>query len=433
MKFLWAIWIKIPMLYRFLLIFGGVSLFSFVTIITQIDVGLTSHHFQLSDNISIAMSVLSILFSVTFFLLAPNTLFTPVKRFSKLAIRLSNGNLKDDQLIKISCPDMNGLSTNLTMVVRNLRSLVKEIQNNTFVINDSFIKLDDHVKNVEKLNIEIEANSHTLMNNVSIQNQQTELSKKSLDKALQSLHSLSESTKNAEQTAQETASKAENGYQISEKILTQMQTIHKSTTEVEDAIKSLDSHSYEIGEIVGLITDIAAQTNLLSLNASIEAARAGEHGLGFAVVASEVKLLAERSSESANQISKLIEEIQNKTTIAMKSVSIEEKEVQSGLAIAEETNRVFRDILNKLKDTSTQINTFKLVSEKSEEMEHILKELSDAIVVLSNTSNLSTSESESIFKKVSRQMDSAKETVTAVEKINTISQALQNVVSQFEL
>ncbi len=137
MKMIGNAWIKVPMLYRFIIIFGAISIFSFVTIVSQTSAGIRGE----SSTISVVMAVLTIMFSITFFLLAPSTLFAPIRRFSKLAIHLSRGNLQDDQMIKIACPDMNGLSTNLALVVQNLRSLVSEIKANSEAINQSFTVL----------------------------------------------------------------------------------------------------------------------------------------------------------------------------------------------------------------------------------------------------------------------------------------------------
>ena len=92
-----------------------------------------------------------------------------------------------------------------------------------------------------------------------------------------------------------------------------IQGMEKISTAVDAAFKQiaqLGTQSEEIGKIVAVIDDIAAQTNLLALNAAIEAARAGEQGRGFAVVADEVRGLAERVTQATTEIATLIDSIQ---------------------------------------------------------------------------------------------------------------------------
>jgi aerotaxis receptor len=87
-----------------------------------------------------------------------------------------------------------------------------------------------------------------------------------------------------------------------------------------DTIRSLSAAAGRIGDVVRLIADIAAKTNLLALNATIEAARAGEAGKGFAVVAGEVKTLAAQTAKATQEISKQIAELQGATGAAVASV-----------------------------------------------------------------------------------------------------------------
>lgn len=83
-------------------------------------------------------------------------------------------------------------------------------------------------------------------------------------------------------------------------------------------MNEVNSEMQKIGGIVALITEITAQTNLLALNAAIEAARAGEHGRGFSVVADEVRVLANKTSQAANNIGELMKVLHSQSELAVK-------------------------------------------------------------------------------------------------------------------
>ncbi|NWA27279.1 methyl-accepting chemotaxis protein [Pseudomonas gingeri] len=137
---------------------------------------------------------------------------------------------------------------------------------------------------------------------------------------------------NTEQLAQENARQTRIGRTAMEEASTSLEQIAGSLGSTAQVINALGQRSEEIGGIVGVITSIADQTNLLALNAAIEAARAGEQGRGFAVVADEVRSLAGRTREATDQISGMIQSIQQQTGQAISTMEEGNRLMQEGLS-----------------------------------------------------------------------------------------------------
>lgn len=133
-----------------------------------------------------------------------------------------------------------------------------------------------------------------------------------------------------------------------------------------DAMEKINNTSMEIQNIIGAIEDIAAQTNLLSLNASIEAARAGEAGKGFAVVADQIGKLAAESAQSAvntrQLIAKSLEEVANGNQITEKTVSVLENIVENMVHFADaakgasDASNMQADLMSQIKGGVEQIS-----------------------------------------------------------------------------
>ncbi|WP_404802161.1 methyl-accepting chemotaxis protein [Bacillus infantis] len=161
-----------------------------------------------------------------------------------------------------------------------------------------------------------------------------------------------------------------------------MHELKSNVNEITSTISSLEKTSNQIGEIAGVITSIADQTNLLALNAAIEAARAGEHGKGFAVVADEVRKLAEQTKDSSSNITSLLNATIRQISEVISQIGTIDGIVVNGNKEIENTGNVFKEILSastESKDKSRQIE------KDIELLTGLLSEISSAAAKLSDS------------------------------------------------
>jgi len=220
--------------------------------------------------------------------------------------------------------------------------------------------------------------------------------------------------------AAKSSEKANNAAVTGESIIQEtvmvMTRINRRVKESSDIIKQLGSRSDQIGEVVGLINDIADQTNLLALNAAIEAARAGEHGRGFAVVADEVRKLAERTTEATKDIGSTIKAMQLETKSAVNSMEEGVNEVVTGAAETGKSGDALRDILKQINTVTGEINQIAVASEQqTATTDEIANNIQQISLVMHDTSKM------------------IQENADAASQLSNLSKELQKIVGIFKL
>lgn len=169
-----------------------------------------------------------------------------------------------------------------------------------------------------------------------------------------------------------------------------LQAGNEKMQELKEAIGEISNRSEEIRTIIGVIEDIAGQTNLLSLNASIEAARAGEAGRGFAVVAEQVKNLAEQSTKAAGETTKLIE-----STVAA---------VEKGISIADEAAASMSEVMVGAKQATEKMSSMAETLQTEEEQIHRINESIAKVAAIVDNNSAASEETAAVSEQQNTQV-----------------------------
>jgi len=178
------------------------------------------------------------------------------------------------------------------------------------------------------------------------------------------VNEVARNTVNASESAAEVAGNARKGQQVVSQAVQEMQKVAEIVRSSATLVGNLGAKSEKISEFVGVINDIADQTNLLALNAAIEAARAGEQGRGFAVVADEVRRLADRTVASTKEIRLMVNEIQKETMLAVESIERGKTEAEISERLSHEAEESLSSIVHSVEQIEQMIAQIATASEE---------------------------------------------------------------------
>jgi methyl-accepting chemotaxis protein len=221
---------------------------------------------------------------------------------------------------------------------------------------------------------------------------------------------------NTERMARENTEQTRIGRASMTEASSSLEQIAKALSGTATVINTLGQRSQEIGGIVGVITSIAEQTNLLALNAAIEAARAGEQGRGFAVVADEVRSLASRTRQATDEISSMIGSIQQETSNAIQTM--------------EQGNRLMEEGLTR---NAKVADALAHIDEQSRSAGHQFAAISTATQEQSSTATLLSSNLQSIAMANSEQREVVSHLADTARELEGLAAELRQEVDRFRV
>lgn len=313
----------------------------------------------------ISCTVFEVLIAIFLTYLIANNLSAHIKSISKLALELAKGDMT------------RKLNTNRK---DEFRLLMVDLEKMRVSWQESISKV---ISSAEKLKdvIGTLTNTSGLISNTASDNQNRALTVAASDEMVSTTQDIAKNCEHASAAAEESAKATETSVAKIQNVIDKInEQVIKSRSDAQ-LVQKLSDQAQKIGSIVQTIDDIAAQTNLLALNAAIEAARAGEAGKGFAVVADEVRALASRTSDSTQEITNMVQKVQVDACQADEAMQISTKVMDSLANESGEIEEILNTLTTKVNEVTGQITQIATAAEQqtvaTSEISSNMKQITD--------------------------------------------------------
>jgi len=356
--------------------------------------------YRTSLTIFVALLLLAIGVGATISLLLARKITVPLKLAIASAQHIAEGDLTTR--IEVTQKDETGdLLKALASMQDSLRQMIGNITRDSGELTQMAGKLSD--------------SSARIAEGTAEQNDAASSMASAMEEMTVSIGVVSDNARDTDRSMRESATLSNEGRDALASVEGAMKKISASVNDSAQVIAELEKDSERISTIVKVIKDIAEQTNLLALNAAIEAARAGEQGRGFAVVADEVRKLAERTANSTEEISGMIQSVLRTTGNAVTSM-------RAGIEIVDQGGRLATDAGSAMVQ----------VAERSGKVAMMVAEMSAALGEQNTASHQIATHVERIAQMAEKNNGASQETAHSAQRMKQLAATMQNMVSSFK-
>ncbi len=348
------------------------------------------------------------------------------------AERLSHGDLSRKLKLRKSLvsDETEDLADSLNQMVDSLRKLVGKIRSSSMRVNESSQGLSASAQEMTASSHEVAGAIEQISRGAETQAEMVERVSRVIREMADSIEKTTASSQILSLSAEETTQTAKDGGKLTDTTLEKMKHILSGIENNSRQMVSFSEHVQKIGSIIGVITGIAQKTNLLALNATIEAARAGEYGHGFAVVAEEISKLADSTSESAGEITRLIDTTREESQRVHQSMLESVRSIDAGRAAIDSTSGVFLAIIEKAEDAQAKANSITLLAESQNRGSGDIVNAMEEIARVAEDNAAGTEEVSAATEEQSAAME---ELTFASQKLALLAEELLTSVSSFNL
>lgn len=358
------------------------------------------------------------------------SIVSPIKSLSNRAKQIAEGNLAVERMDIQRKDEIGGLNDSFNQMTDQLIDLIKEISNVSSQVETFSIQLDDENKKLMESANQVSVSTDEMANGSQAISEDLQHGVGLIEKMDQHGHKNSDRSHTVIRSTEDAIEAVESGKHTLTETKVAIEKNTHATRQIEQSAGEFAQYANEISAMAKTVSDIADQTNLLSLNAAIEAARAGEAGRGFGVVADEIRKLADESSSATRQIFDMVDHIER----GIQSIS---QSVQEGVKLSlhqqnamDKTSHSFEAIETKAQHIKQEMAILNQQIIQSTELGgQVLHSIENISAVVEETA----AGSEEISASANEQLQSFHQMNKQVEEFMGMTSRLNETVQRFKL